>query len=128
VKVLLDTHIWLWWLREDPRLPQSAQEILEDGTNELLWSLVSSWEIAVKISIGKLTLDRPVERLFAEVIHDQGATLLPVAQSHCVSLASLPLHHRDPFDRMLVAQAQIEKVPLMTTAPKIAAYNVEILK
>ena len=127
MRVLVDTHIWLWWLRGDSRLSDRAQEILGDGTNELLWSIVSSWEIATKISIGKLKLDRPVHRLFADVISDQGAILLPVGQHHCALLADLPLHHRDPFDRMLIVQAQHAEVPILTADPKLAAYDVEIV-
>lgn len=127
MKVLADTHVMLWWLRDDRRLSERALALLEDGGIELLWSVASSWEIAVKLAIGKLELDRPLERLFADLVSEQGVVLLPVGHDHCARLAGLPLHHRDPFDRMLVAQAQHERVPILTADAKLAAYDVDVL-
>lgn len=117
----------LWWLRDDPRLSSRARTILEDGGNELLWSIASSWEIAVKIRAGKLELDRPLERLYAELVTEQGVTVLPISHDHCARVADLPLHHRDPFDRMLVIQAQRERAPLLTADPKLNAYDVDVV-
>jgi PIN domain nuclease of toxin-antitoxin system len=127
VRLLVDTHAMLWWLRDDPRLSRRARAVLADGDSELLWSIASSWEIAVKLSAGKLELDRPLERLFAELVSEQGVEVLPIGHEHCARVAGLPLHHRDPFDRMLVAQAQHERVPLLTADPKLGAYEVEVL-
>lgn len=127
MKLLVDTHIVLWWMREDPRLPEMASRLISDGTNQLLWSLASSWEIAVKISVGKLQLDRPLHRFFADVVKAQQMELLHIGHDHCACAATLPLHHRDPFDRMLIAQAQVEKVPILTLDPKVALYEVETL-
>lgn len=127
MKLLTDTHAMLWWLRDDRRLSQRARALLGDGANELLWSVASSWEIAVKLGIGKLQLDRPLERLFADIVGEQGAVVLPIGHEHCSRLAGLPLHHRDPFDRMLVAQAQHERVPILSSDSKLAAYEVELL-
>lgn len=117
----------LWWLRDDQRLSQRARAHLVDSANELLWSVASSWEIAVKLGIGKLHLDRPLNRLFADIVGDQRASVLSVGHDHCSRLAELPLHHRDPFDRMLVAQAQHERVPILSADSKLAAYEVELL-
>jgi PIN domain nuclease of toxin-antitoxin system len=117
----------LWWLRDDSRLSRRARTILGDGANELLWSIASSWEIAVKLGVGKLELGRPLHRLFADLVTDQGVVVLPISHEHCTRLAELPLHHRDPFDRMLVAQAQEQGVPILTADPKLAAYEVEIV-
>lgn len=127
VRLLADTHAMLWWLRDDPRLSARAREIVLDGGNELLWSMASSWEIAVKHGLGKLELDRPLHRLFAELVGEQGLEVLPIRHRHCVRVAELPRHHRDPFDRMLIAQAQEERVPLLTADPKLAAYDVEVV-
>ena len=117
----------LWWLRDDSRLSRRARTILGDGANELLWSIASSWEVAVKLGIGKLELDLPLHRLFADIVSEQGAIVLPIGHEHCALLADLPRHHRDPFDRMLIAQAQHERVPILTADPKLAAYEVELV-
>lgn len=125
MRFLVDTHAILWWLRDDPRLSRTARAIVGDGGNELLWSIASSWEIAVKVSTGKLGLDRPLHRLFADLVGEQGVVVLPIGHQHCARVAELPPHHRDPFDRMLVAQAQQERVPILTADPKLGAYDVE---
>ena len=127
MRILLDTHALLWWLADDPRLSETARKTISDGRNVLLWSMASSWEIAVKVGIGKLSLGRPLQQLYVEIVTKQAVELLPVTHDHCTLLAGLPLHHRDPFDRMLVAQAQREKLPLLSADPKISRYEVEVL-
>lgn len=127
MRLLVDTHAMLWWLRDDPRLSARARGVLKDGRNRLLWSLASSWEIAVKLSIGKLEIDRPVHRLYASLVTDQGVEMLAISHDHCARVADLPLHHRDPFDRMLVAQAQVAGVAILTADSKLAAYDVETI-
>lgn len=127
MKLLADTHAMLWWLRDDDRLSPRARALLGDGANEVLWSLASSWEIAVKLATGKLELDRPPHRLFADLVTEQGVVLLPIGHEHCALLAAVPLHHRDPFDRMLVVQAQHERVPILSADGKLAAYDVKLL-
>ncbi|MCG8462830.1 MAG: type II toxin-antitoxin system VapC family toxin [Holophagales bacterium] len=127
MRLLVDTHIMLWWLRADPRLSDQAGRLVGDGSNEVLWSVASSWEIAVKVSVGKLELERPLHRFYADLIGEQNLKPLEIRHDHLVHVASLPLHHRDPFDRLLVAQAQLEKVPILTADPKIALYEVETL-
>jgi PIN domain nuclease of toxin-antitoxin system len=117
----------LWWLRDDRRLSPRARAILADGANEVLWSIASSWELAVKLGTGKLELARPLPHLFAELVGEQGVAMLPISPGHCARVADLPRHHRDPFDRMLVAQAQEQGVPILTADPKLAAYDVEIV-
>jgi PIN domain nuclease of toxin-antitoxin system len=127
MRLLVDTHIMLWWMRGDSRLSTKAGRLIAGGDNQLVWSIVSSWEIAVKVSIGKLVLDRPLHRLYADLIGEQKLELLVVGHQHCVHLGTLPLHHRDPFDRMLVAQAQVENIPILTGDAKLSRYEVEIV-
>lgn len=117
----------LWWLRDDRRLSQRARALLADGGNELLWSIASSWEIAVKLPLGKLQIGRPLADLFAELVSNQAVQVLPVGHEHCARLAELPLHHRDPFDRMLVVQAQVARVPVLSADPKVGFYDIEVL-
>lgn len=117
----------LWWLRDDSRLSFKARTILSGGDNSLLWSMASSWEIAIKLKAGKLGLSDPVERLFADIVTGQGVEVLPIGHDHCARLAALPLHHRDPFDRMLVVQAQQERVPILTADSKLGAYDPELI-
>ena len=127
MRILLDTHAMLWWLADDPRLSRPAREIIADGKNRLLWSMASSWEIAVKVGVGKLEIDRPLTRLFADLVSEQGVELVSVNHDHCVRLGELPLHHRDPFDRMLVVQALEADVPLLSADSKLEPYDVEVI-
>lgn len=127
MRVLLDTHSMLWWLAQDQRLSPLARETISDGQNHLVWSMASSWEIAVKVGIGKLTLGRPLQQLFADIVSDQGVELLPITHDHCTRLSTLPLHHRDPFDRMLVVQAQGERLPILSADSKLSQYDIEVL-
>ncbi len=127
MRVLLDTHSMLWWLAQDQRLSPLARETISDGRNHLVWSMASSWEIAVKVGIGKLTLGRPLQQLFADIVSDQGVELLPITHDHCTRLSTLPLHHRDPFDRMLVVQAQGERLPILSADSKLSQYDIEVL-
>ena len=124
MKILLDTHALLWWQAGDPRLSEKARTIIADPATHLVWSIASSWEIVVKIGIGKLRLRAPLDRLYSDIVSEVGVELLPITHTHCRRLAKLPLHHRDPFDRMLVAQAQTEELPILSADPKLAMYDV----
>jgi PIN domain nuclease of toxin-antitoxin system len=126
-RMLVDTHVMLWWLNNDARLSLTARAALGDPGTELMWSLASSWEIAVKVGVGKLRLDRGADRLLSDIVVGQGMVLREVRQTDCVRLAGLPLHHRDPFDRMLVATAQADGVPLLSADDKLRAYDVEVV-
>lgn len=127
MRVLVDTHAMLWWLRDDRRLSRRARSVLKSGTNVLLWSMASSWEVALKVNLGKLELGRPIHRLFAELVTEQGVEVVPISHEHCSRLADLPLHHRDPFDRMLVVQAQQAKVPVLSADTKLERYAVKVI-
>ena len=127
MRILLDTHAMLWWLAGDPKLSPAARELIADGANTLVWSMASSWEIAIKVGLGRLGLGRSLTELYGDIVSGQGVELLAISHEHCDRVAGLPLHHRDPFDRMLVAQAEAEGVPILSADPKLARYDVRIL-
>jgi PIN domain nuclease of toxin-antitoxin system len=124
--ILIDTHIFLW-LQTSPERVSPGRDILENENTTVLLSAVSSWEIAVKWSIGKLPLPDSPDRYVPEVMQREDIRPLPVLHSHALAVASLPNHHRDPFDRLLVAQAMTEGLPLMTGDPAMRAYGAELI-
>ena len=128
MRILLDTQVWLWMLAAPDRLSEDARTRLADPSNELLLSAASTWEIAIKVGLEKLTLPGSPERVVPEMIEASGVTPLPVHVAHTLRVAELPHHHRDPFDRLLVAQAQLEGVPICTADPVLARYDVECLE
>lgn len=125
--VLLDTQCWLWWLVSPEKLSPAALATLADAGNTLLLSAASSWEIAIKHSLGKLPLPEPPEQFVPSRMARDGITPLAVQHVHALRVAALPLHHRDPFDRILIAQAQLEGIPVMTADPVFGRYEVEII-
>jgi PIN domain nuclease of toxin-antitoxin system len=127
MNVLIDTQCWLWWFGEETRLNDRARDSIASLENALYFSAASSWEIAIKCAIGKLKLPESPERYVPARLESQGMVGMPVEHVHALRVASLPDHHRDPFDRLLVAQAQIEKMTLLTTDPLIAAYDVKTI-
>lgn len=119
MRILLDTHLLLWWLEDSPSLPAQAREAIANPENTVFVSAVSLWEIWLKHSLGKLRLpDNFMERLAAESFES-----LPLAASQTRQAALLPWRHRDPFDRMLIAQAQVERLVLLTADEALAAYG-----
>lgn len=127
MRALLDTHTFLWWNLGDPQLSPTAQDFIGDGRNEILLSAASAWEIAIKYAKGRLTLPEPPERYVANRIAHYGFQALPILVSHALSVARLPLIHHDPFDRLLIAQSQMENLPILTADPEIAKYTVDII-
>jgi PIN domain nuclease of toxin-antitoxin system len=128
VRVLLDTHTFLWWSsRRGEQLSERARELLADGSTEASFSVVSAWEIAIKVGGGRIELPEPVERYVPSRIRHHGFDFMPIELSHVFRAGSLPPIHRDPFDRMLVAQAQVEGVPILTADPAISRYDVETI-
>src|SRR5437764_238371 len=114
MRVLLDTHTFLWHLWNRPERSESCRSMIADLGNELLLSTASCWEMAIKQSTGKLGIDMPFDLFLESALHDNDLTLLPIASGHLGLVAALPFHHRDPFDRLLVAQALFEQVPLLS--------------
>ncbi len=127
MRVLLDTHVWLWMWGEPERLRNEARFILEDPTTELHVSAVSAWEIATKSAAGRLRLPTSAEAWLTDARHTEDVLEVPIRFVHAIRAGSLPPHHRDPFDRMLVAQAQLEDLTLISADRKLAAYEAQIL-
>jgi PIN domain nuclease of toxin-antitoxin system len=120
LRVLIDTHVALWWLADDDRLTRRAGDLLTDFANEVLLSAVVVWEVAIKRSLGKLDAPAP----FADALVDAGALPLPITAEHAEATAALPWHHTDPFDRMLVAQATLEGAVLVSADERLRPYDV----
>ena len=126
MNLLLDTHVFLWFIAGDDRLSKTARSLIEDPANLVFLSQVSLWEMAIKISLGKLSLSKPFETLINEQLEENQLQLLGITLQHSVGLISLPFHHRDPFDRMLIAQAQTEQLTLITQDSPISLYDVSL--
>jgi PIN domain nuclease of toxin-antitoxin system len=127
VNFLIDTHILLWMLNEPERLTTSQQSLLKDPDNFVVVSTISLCEIGIKYATGKLRLPTTPELFFPPHLQQPGMELLPVLAPHGLRLHQLPLHHRDPFDRILISQAIVEKLPLMTADAQFASYDVNLL-
>ncbi|HLI57800.1 MAG TPA: type II toxin-antitoxin system VapC family toxin [Actinomycetota bacterium] len=127
MRYLLDTHVWLWMLSNPAALGERARTVIEDRTNELLLSAASSWEIAIKNAIGRLPLPSPPAQFVPDRMSRTGVIGLPVEHAHALRVATLPAHHRDPFDRLLVAQAQVLGMALITADEKFAPYEIQLV-
>ncbi|MCW5206806.1 type II toxin-antitoxin system VapC family toxin [Desulfobulbus sp. F5] len=127
MKLLLDTHIFLWLNSEPEKLPPAAYDACCDRQNQLYLSHVSSWEIQIKQQIGKLRLSAALSELTATQVRENGLIILPIELAHIYALGQLPCHHSDPFDRLLIAQARIESMVLVTVDQKISMYDLETL-
>lgn len=126
-RLLLDTHTFIWWATGDRRLSNSVVAALSDVSSEVILSVVTPWEIAIKHASGRLTLQRPVKQLVAEQVARHRYTTLPVRLEHVLEVAELPSHHGDPFDRLLVAQARVEGMMLVSRDTAMRAYDVPVL-
>lgn len=122
MRLLLDTQVLLWWLADDPRLGRPGRDVIAEAEDAVV-SAATAWEMSLKAQLGKL--DYP-EDLDAQLVRHQ-FSVLPVHLNHALRYRQLPLHHRDPFDRMLVAQAQVEGLAVVSADPAFAAYEVEIV-
>jgi len=125
VRLLLDTHTFLWWVAASGELSRKAQSAVGSARNECFVSVASGWEIAIKVSLGKLRIDGALERFLPEQLAANGFRALAIDLKHAARVATLPFHHRDPFDRLLVAQALEENLAMATADPVIAKYGVK---
>jgi PIN domain nuclease of toxin-antitoxin system len=127
VRALLDTHTFLWWITDDQRLSLRAREIIADGRNDLLFSAASGWEIAIKAGLGRLKVPDNLDRFMTEQLSLNAIQVLPVYLGHALHVYTLPDYHRDPFDRLLVSQAVLEKLALLSADSHIARYPVNLV-
>jgi PIN domain nuclease of toxin-antitoxin system len=127
VKLLLDTQCWLWWFSQPEKLNQETIELIASEKTEIWFSVASVWEIGIKVAIGKLQLPEPVDDYISSGMSQLGTRSLEITASHALRAASLPLHHRDPFDRMLIAQAQIENMTIMSADSMFNQYQVSLI-
>ena len=127
MRVLVDTHTFLWALLKDHRLSATAKQVLTSKEHELYFSLVSLWEIAVKMKIGKLNTVGSSVTYIRDEMAEYGMELLPIRYEHILELERLPLHHSEPFDRLLIAQAVAESLPILTHDEKFPLYPVKLI-
>jgi PIN domain nuclease of toxin-antitoxin system len=124
MNLLLDTHVFLWAIDDDPRLSKAARAAIIDGNNIVFVSAATAWEISIKKAIGKLTVP---QGNYLDELRLHRFTPLPITTEHALAVADLPQHHRDPFDRLLIAQAQMEKLTLVTGDIRIKQYAVQMI-
>jgi PIN domain nuclease of toxin-antitoxin system len=127
MSLLLDTHSFLWFIMGNPRLSGHARALIEDEARDKRLSTASLWEMAIKLSLGRLTLAEPFGVLIPQQLRGSGIAILNIDLNHLAALTTLPFHHRDPFDRLIIAQAIVEQCPIVSVDPAFDAYPVERL-
>lgn len=128
MKVLLDTHAFLWWIGDDPSLSKMARQVIGDAESEVYLSAVSVWEMAIKARTGKLKVfSGDLEQFINQHIRGNAFQPLPITLRHSARVHTLSNHHRDPFDQMLVAQSQVEQLPIISADKMIHSYDVDII-
>lgn len=127
MRLLLDTQAFLWWITDDERLSPRARRLIADRRHDVFFSAASAWEISVKMALGRLMLPDPPERFLPRQIEINGFLPWPARVDHAVRVYALPPHHRDPFDRMLVAQALVDGLHIVTANPQIGRYRAPVV-
>ena len=122
-RILLDTHSFLWFVTDDAKLSRRAKHLIEDPESDVLFSPSSVWELSIKAQLGRIALQPNAVTFFETQARHNDFTLLPIELRHLEPISTLPLHHRDPFDRLLVAQAIVENIPLISGDTKLDAYK-----
>lgn len=128
MKLLLDTHIFIWWADQPERLSPAALSALQDETNEIVLSVASVWEMQIKMQLGKLKLSLPLKEIIQNQQETNDLTISPVALPHVLALDALPFHHKDPFDRLLIAQSIAEGFTIVTADSQFSAYSVQLFQ
>lgn len=127
MRLLLDTHCWLWMTKEPERFCASSRTLVESTTNDLFFSAASAWEIAVKSALGKLKVPVSPADYIETRLRQIRTAPLAITHLHAARVGELPFHHKDPFDRLIIAQAQLERLPVMTADPRFKPYDVEVI-
>jgi PIN domain nuclease of toxin-antitoxin system len=127
MKLLLDTHTFLWFVEGSPNLSDKAREAIENGENQRLLSIASLWEMSIKVSIGKLELGMTFTELINREVYGNAIELLDLQSKHLDMLARLPFYHKDPFDRLIISQSLVENVPIVTRDSAFGNYPVRVL-
>ena len=125
MRYLLDTHSLIWFIGGEPQLSAHARQLMDNETNELFVSVASLWEMAIKFSIGKLNLEQPFDEMFPEQLENNSIEILGITLDHLKAVCNLPFHHRDPFDRLIIAQAQVEQLPIISVDTVFDDYGVK---
>jgi PIN domain nuclease of toxin-antitoxin system len=125
VRVLIDTHVFIWYVQNSERLPRLVTALINDGRNDVLFSIARVWEMAIKQSTGKLNLGVPYASFIEEQMRLNNMELLPVRLNHLEVVTTLPFHHRDPFDRLLIAQSIVEDIVLISADSVVSLYPVQ---
>ena len=125
MRYLLDTNALLWFLADDKKLSRRSRQLIESSSNESFVSIVSLWEIAIKTGLGKLDLAEPFEQMFPEQLHLNSIEILDITVNHLIKLTTLTLHHRDPFDRLIIAQGLVEGLPIISVDTIFDAYGID---
>lgn len=127
MNLLLDTQEFIWWAEEPHKLSRTVYDAFHDKSNTLFLSVASIWEMQIKLQIGKLTFKQPLRRIIVMQKRQNDLRILPVKPKHIFALENLPFHHKDPFDRLIVAQTAVENFTLVSADSMIAAYQINIL-
>ena len=127
MNAILDTHTFLWMVTDDRRLSETARNVIQDGANQLFLSSASVWEIVLKAESGKLRLQGGPTRFLEREIQRNRLSALPIQSAHLLRVPSLPAIHKDPFDRLLIAQAQVEGLPIITADTELTRYPVQVI-
>ena len=127
MNLLLDTHIFLWFVNDDPRLSDQLKDLIENGNNFSYLSVASLWEMSIKYNLGKLTLSPSYEEFVEKEVSESSIILLNIELEHLKINASLPFHHRDPFDRIIIAQSMAENIPIMTVDSVFSQYSITLI-
>jgi len=127
MRFIVDTQVWLWWYAQPEKIGSKAQTLMESPGNEIFLSVASVWEIGIKYSTGKLRLPEPAKEYVLSRIARDAFSLLDVKATHALESASLPWHHKDPFDRLIIAQSRIENLPIMTSDGQFGKYEAKLI-
>jgi PIN domain nuclease of toxin-antitoxin system len=126
-RYLIDTHVLLWWIFDDPKLDQNIREIIQNPSNKIIVSSASAWEIATKYRIGKLPEAKELLENYDQILQKARFSQLSITTAHALRAGSLPIQHRDPFDRMIMAQSELEQIPVITYDPAFKTGLLEVI-